>query len=242
MQYFPKSCDCIGRDGPSKPLLLASLAPRYEGVPLNKMRCVNTRHGVHSSLGADRGRDLDQCCAARAHTGRGIRRSTLNPRVDANSSTTFGGYQKMFGKLDLILKAVALVACVVSVACGSARADGSSQPYSMGGKIGGDGIIAGYNQSGELFRIEGYCRSSCTTLLAIRNSCVDPNATLAFHAAILHPGDTPSPERNNWMLSHYNGRLRSFLVANNYLASWDFHEISGSDIIRKFGYRRCPSK
>src|SRR4051812_4204479 len=74
-------------------------------------------------------------------------------------------------------------------------AEGSSLPYSGGGPINARGIIQQYNQSGESFRIEGSCQSSCTTLLAIRNVCVDPSATLLFHAW-LRPdqrGQAPNP-------------------------------------------------
>jgi hypothetical protein len=66
----------------------------------------------------------------------------------------------------------------------SALADGSSRPYGGGGRINPDAIIAQYNKSGERFRIEGSCQSSCTMLLAIRNVCVDPSARLLFHAAL----------------------------------------------------------
>lgn len=143
-----------------------------------------------------------------------------------------------------MLKAAALVVCLLTNFSWtvSAIAEGSSQPYGRGGPIGVSQIVAQYNRTGELFRIEGYCRSSCTMLLAIRNACVDPSGTLAFHANVRSPQEPVSAERNKRMLSHYNARLRAFLVANHYLDSYNFHEVSGSDIIRKFGYRRCPNK
>jgi len=103
-------------------------------------------------------------------------------------------------------------------------------------------IIRQYNQTGELFRIEGNCRSSCTELLAIKNVCVDPNATLEFHAALLKPNLPVDPAKNQQMASHYNSKLRSFVIANHYMDSWEFHPISGQDIIHKFGYRQCPAK
>jgi hypothetical protein len=103
-------------------------------------------------------------------------------------------------------------------------------------------IISQYNQSGELFRIEGHCQSSCTMFLAIRNVCVDPDATLLFHAALtprtMH--QPPDPEKNQFMLSHYNAKLRNFVLANHYMDSFEFHAISGRDIIQRFGYRQCP--
>ena len=143
------------------------------------------------------------------------------------------------------LKISALTACVAAVAWGSpARADGSSLPYGRGGMIFPQMniIISQYNQTGELFRIEGNCRSSCTELLAIKHVCVDPGATLEFHAAVLKPSQPIDPARNRRMASYYNSRLRSFVVANHYQDSWEFHAISGQNMIQKFGYRQCPGK
>jgi hypothetical protein len=42
------------------------------------------------------------------------------------------------------------------------------------------------------------------------------------------------------MAGYYNSRLRSFVLANHYMDSWDFHPISGQDMVQKFGYRQCP--
>jgi hypothetical protein len=124
----------------------------------------------------------------------------------------------------------------------AALAAGSSQPWGGGGMMAKfDAIIAQYNASGEPFRIEGHCQSSCTMFLAIKNVCVDPSATLLFHAALsAHEKDhAPYPERNAHMASHYNAALRRFVLANHYMDSFTFHAVSGRDIIRKFGYRRC---
>ena len=143
------------------------------------------------------------------------------------------------------LKLLTLMACAIAAAWSShARADGSSLPYGHGGMRFPemDGIVQQYNRTGELFRIEGECRSSCTELLAIKNVCIDPSATLEFHAALLRPDQPVDPGRNQQMVSHYNSSLRSFVLANHYMDSWTFHPISGSEMIRKFGYRRCPGK
>jgi len=77
-------------------------------------------------------------------------------------------------------------------------------------------------------------------LLAIRNVCVDTNATLLFHAA-LFPGEQgpPPAARQAAMLNSYNAKLRSFLVKNRYVDNFEFHAISGRDIVQKFGYRPC---
>jgi hypothetical protein len=42
------------------------------------------------------------------------------------------------------------------------------------------------------------------------------------------------------MLNAYNARLRSYIMANHYMDTLEFHAISGSDMIHKFGYRACP--
>jgi hypothetical protein len=141
---------------------------------------------------------------------------------------------------------LSLLGCLATLAWSSAvKADGSSAPYGGGGQMAKfDAIIGQYNASGELFRIEGHCQSSCTMFLAIKNVCVDANANLLFHAALSARewNHAPYPERNAHMASHYNSGLRAFVLANHYMDSFAFHAISGRDIIRKFGYRQCPRK
>jgi hypothetical protein len=136
------------------------------------------------------------------------------------------------------------MAAGIAAAVPSALAEGSSLPYGGGGRIMPDQIIKKYNQSGERFRIEGSCQSSCTMLLAIKNVCVDPNARLLFHAALFpnERGQKPPPQRQARMLNSYNAKLRNYLVKGGYVETFDFHTISGRDIIQKFGYRACPPK
>ncbi|HXD45992.1 MAG TPA: hypothetical protein VN655_12730 [Pseudolabrys sp.] len=126
----------------------------------------------------------------------------------------------------------------------AALAEGSSRPYGNGGPIGAPAIIQRYNKSGELFRIEGTCKSSCTMLLAIKNACVDPDATLMFHAALFpnEQGQKPPPKRQAQMLNSYKPKLRQYLVSNHYVDTFEFHSISGRDIIQKFGYRSCAGR
>ena len=132
--------------------------------------------------------------------------------------------------------------CITTVAwISSARADGSSAPYGHGGMrfYEMNPIISQYNKSGETLRIEGTCRSSCTELLAIKHVCIDPSATLQFHAALASPDQPVDAGRNRQMASYYNSKLRSFVLANHYMDSWELHPISGQDMIQKFGYRAC---
>jgi hypothetical protein len=145
------------------------------------------------------------------------------------------------------LRALFLTACLGAIAWSSAAfAEGSSRPYGGGGPYYPTfhAIISQYNRSGELFRIEGHCQSNCTTFLAISNVCVEPDATLLFHANLSRSqrNQPPDPKKNQLMLSHYNAKLRNFVVANHYTDSFEFHAISGHDIIHQFGYRQCAPR
>jgi hypothetical protein len=121
-------------------------------------------------------------------------------------------------------------------------AAGTTAGFEMGGRYARfDPVVGQYNQSGELFRIDGHCQSSCTLFLAIRNVCISRSATLLFHAAHDRSGNA-SPSNTAHMLSAYNSRLREYVTANHYMDTLAFHAISGRDMIAKFGYRECPRK
>ena len=47
-------------------------------------------------------------------------------------------------------------------------------------------------RSGKIVRIRGYCRSACTMLTTLPNSCIGPGARIGFHAPRL-PGTTIIP-------------------------------------------------
>jgi hypothetical protein len=135
--------------------------------------------------------------------------------------------------------------CIAALA-GSSLAvaqDGTSRPYNGGGFTGVRDVVKQYNASGKAMRIEGSCQSSCTMLLAIRKVCLDPNATLLFHAALLpreaKAGAKPNPIKQAQMLNSYNSRLRNYLVSNGYVSTFQFHSISARDMAQKFGYRLC---
>ena len=124
----------------------------------------------------------------------------------------------------------------------SALAAGSSVGYENGGPYARfEPVVQQYNQSGELFRIDGHCQSACTLFLAIRSVCISPGASLLFHAA--HDNHRVRSEHFvKLFLQHYNAKLRSFLLAQHALDEVEkFYTISGSDMIRKFGYRQCPA-
>ena len=135
-----------------------------------------------------------------------------------------------------------VIALLLVLMPASALAAGSNAGFGMGGRYARfDPVVAQYNQSGELFRIEGHCQSSCTLFLGIRNVCVERSATLLFHAAHDRSRNV-SPLLTVHMLDAYNGRLRAYLTANRHMDTLEFHPISGADMIRKFGYRECPKR
>jgi hypothetical protein len=119
---------------------------------------------------------------------------------------------------------------------------GTSAGFEMGGRYARfDPVVIQHNQSGELFRIEGHCQSSCTLFLGIRNVCIDRNATLLFHAAHDRSRNV-SPSLTSHMLGAYHASLRDYVTAHHYMDTLEFHAISGRDMIRRFGYRECPRK
>jgi hypothetical protein len=100
-------------------------------------------------------------------------------------------------------------------------------------------VIAQYNASGERFRIDSHCQSACTMFLSIRNVCVTPDATLLFHAGGNMRKGIINPARSQQMASHYKSALRQYVMANHYMDTFEFHSVSGSEIISRFGYRAC---
>jgi hypothetical protein len=134
------------------------------------------------------------------------------------------------------------LAAVLLLNSSFAMADGSSLPLWRGGTHAEfDSVIALYNQSGERFRIEGVCKSTCPMLLGIRNVCVDRNASLQFHGAH-NPSGQITEYLNHHLRIHFNAKLQTYLRANHILDTLAFTGISGTDLIDKFGYRECPRK
>ena len=128
----------------------------------------------------------------------------------------------------------------------SAYADGSVSSLGMGYGAPNpaafahfQSVVAQYNASGERFRIDSHCQSACTMFLSIRNVCVAPGATLLFHAGGSMRKGIINPATTQQMLSTYNAALRQYVTANHFMDTLAFHSISGSEIIRRFGYRAC---
>jgi hypothetical protein len=116
------------------------------------------------------------------------------------------------------------------------------QEYRLGGKFSAfDPVVSEYNQSGKLFRISGHCQSACTVFLAIKNVCIEPGAVLLFHAGnSLGDEKKMSAVATEHMMSAYNSSLRAYLLEHHVMDSQAFLTISGSDMIKKFGYKECP--
>ena len=123
----------------------------------------------------------------------------------------------------------------------AAKAD-PLQEYRLGGKMSAfDPVVSQYNQTGELLRISGHCQSACTIFLGIRNVCVEPGAVLLFHAGHSASDDKQiSADATKHMLSAYNSSLRAYLLEHHVMDTLTLVPISGTDLIKKFGYRECP--
>jgi hypothetical protein len=156
--------------------------------------------------------------------------------------------QRLTAVLSLVLTLGAPAALALALAFGTsspARADGSVSALGMGmgaraGEMGRfDAVVAQYNASGERFRIDGHCQSACTMFLAIRNVCVTPGATLLFHAGGDRRAGRINPQLTAHMLEHYKPALRQYVEANHFMDTFDFHAISGREIVSRFGYPAC---
>jgi hypothetical protein len=128
----------------------------------------------------------------------------------------------------------------------SAYADGSVSSLHMGYGAPNQAafgqflaVIQQYNASGDRFRIDSHCQSACTMFLSIRNVCVAPGATLLFHAGGSMQKGIINPSSTQQMLSTYNAALRQYVTDNHFMDTFEFHPISGSEIIKRFGYPAC---
>ena len=176
-------------------------------------------------------------CSAAFFPALGIEEDVEDTRMNPPNIT--GGWLAVFKSASML--GVLLTALIMAVSISESLAQGSSLPYGGGGPINAPAIIREYNASGKQMRIEGSCQSSCTTLLAIKNVCVEPSAQLKFHAALFphERNQKPPPARQARMLAAYNAKLRNYLLSGGYVDGFEFHTISGQDIITKFGYRAC---
>jgi hypothetical protein len=149
------------------------------------------------------------------------------------------------GMMGRIAQLLTLLGALTALAVGAARADGSVSASGManGARVGQvqnfDAVVQKYNASGERFRIDSRCYSACTLFLAIRNVCITPNATLLFHTGGDRFSNRVSVSVTQHMLDAYNSALRQYVSDNHYMDTFDFHAISGRDMIARFGYPAC---
>jgi hypothetical protein len=147
------------------------------------------------------------------------------------------------------VRALAALACLCAfggLAGQPAYADGSVSALHMGYGAPNayvfsqfQSVIQQYNASGERFRIDSHCQSACTMFLSIRNVCVTPGATLLFHAGGNRQRGIVNPYSTQQMLDSYNPALRRYVTDNHFMETFDFHPISGREIIKRFGYPAC---
>jgi len=141
-----------------------------------------------------------------------------------------------------VAESCGLALCMVALAAAPALADGSSKGHGEGGRFAVYlPIIAKYNKSGEVFRIEGACRSACTLFLGIRNVCVERSAFLSFHAGPDRVTKKwgPSSSSTKTMLAAYTPALRKYLVDGHHVDSSAYHTLGGAVLIDRFGYKEC---
>jgi hypothetical protein len=135
-----------------------------------------------------------------------------------------------------------IAASLLGLLTSAAHAVGSSVPYGIGGYFTRyDPIVARFNRSGELFRIEGRCQSACTLFLGIQNVCIERSASLGFHGGHGGKGEI-SVSSTRHMRGAYNERLRHYLDEHHGMEKRQYFNVSGQDLIEKFGYRECPKK
>jgi hypothetical protein len=142
-----------------------------------------------------------------------------------------------------ITKSVVLFVTVFAMIGSSALAEGTSLGHGEGGRIFDFlPIVQQYNASGELFRIQGVCKSACTLFLGIRDVCIERDATLMFHGGhdIQENVTGPDTRASRAMLYRYNEALRQHLLEGHYMDSDEYHTLMGNELIDRFGYRECP--
>jgi hypothetical protein len=98
-------------------------------------------------------------------------------------------------------------------------------------------VIQQYNASGERFRINSHCQSACTMFLSIRNVCVSSGATLLFHAGGADKRASAPAARSK--CSAPITPPCSSVSPPTTMEKLDFHPISGSELIKRFGYPAC---
>lgn len=117
-----------------------------------------------------------------------------------------------------LLALIALPACAappsaVTVATASQSQTGpAAEPIVIHDNRGGNVVqmIARRNEleaSGRPVRITGRCNSACTMLITLPNACLDPDASVGFHAPRLPGTEIIPPIVDQLMAMHYRGGI-----------------------------------
>jgi hypothetical protein len=141
-----------------------------------------------------------------------------------------------------MMKSFGLCLGACAIVSSPAFADGTSLGQGEGGRVVDFlPIVRQYNASGELFRIQGVCKSACTMFLGIRNVCVERSATLMFHAGhdVAENVTGPDTRASRAALYRYNAALRQYLLEGHHMDTDAFHALPGSVLIDRFGYKEC---
>lgn len=106
-----------------------------------------------------------------------------------------------------------------------------------------DEYIASANRmgnSGREIRITGLCGSACTVYLRLPNTCITPNATVAFHGARSAKTGQPSPLGNLKLILNYSeGIEQLFFDHAAHLQGSDAYYVSGAQLIALGEVREC---
>ena len=140
------------------------------------------------------------------------------------------------------MKSSGLLLAACAIVASPALADGTSLGHGEGGRIVDFlPIVRQYNASGELFRIQGVCKSACTLFLGVRNVCVERRATLMFHGGhdITENVTGPDTRASRTMLYRYKAALTQYLLEGHYMDTEAFHTLPDSVLIDRFGYQEC---
>ncbi len=127
------------------------------------------------------------------------------------------------------MKSLGLILGVFAIIASPVLADGTSLGHCEGGRIVDFlPIVQQYNASGELFHIQGVCKSACTLFLGIRNVCIERDATLMFHGGHDIKEDVTGPDTraSRAILYRYNDALRQYLLEGHHMDSDEYHTLT----------------
>lgn len=130
------------------------------------------------------------------------------------------------------------------------KAAQAAAPYVVRSDLGGSvkrriQDIQALHASGRRVEIRGErCLSSCTMLLGLSTSCVNPRTTFGFHGASRNGDALPVPVFNRVsqvIAQHYPPPLRSWYMEVARYSITDLHFLTGAELIELGAARPCSS-